>query len=304
MMNIINYTPDMGTPTSPGIYNNMSYDVYHQIPAIRSSYLKALDTCPASAGVPLKDTKVLKLGRVGHTLILESDEVFKSQYALIPDTDIFKMNKNSNEYKKAYADFQNSNIGKTIIPVSSSKDPDQSDLEMLRAIKHNLMIHPTASRIISERPVEQSILWVDKETQELCKIRTDIAPYEHLKAIGDLKLIENVGEYEFGQAVRKYGYFISAGMYLEGASIAYGEHFDVAFFICGEKDEPYRVAVHELDQDYIEHGINEFHRLLRVHKQRKEDTNPITGAKGWFPPWTHSGICVIRFPQYLRGDSA
>jgi hypothetical protein len=302
-MNIIQYKKEMGIPLSPGIYNNMDYDTYHQIPAIRSSYLKALDTCPASATVPLKETKALKLGRVGHTLILESNEVFQAQYALVPDNDIFKMNKNSNEYKRAYADFQNANIGKTIIPVSSSKNPDQSDLEMLRAIKHNLMIHPTASRIISERPVEQSILWVDKETQELCKIRTDIAPFETIKAIGDLKLVENVGEYEFGQAVRKYGYFISAGMYLEGASIAYGEHFDVAFFICGEKDEPYRVAVHELDQDYIEHGVNEFHRLMRVHKQRKEDTNPITGAKGWFPPWTHSGICVIRFPQYLRGDS-
>jgi len=303
MMNIINYKKEMGTPTKPGIYNNLPYSVYHVIPAIRSTYLKKLDECPSSALIDLKETKALKLGRCGHSLILEGTEAFNLEYAVVPDTPVFKLNKNTNEYKTAYANFQNENIGKIIIPDSSVKDPDKSDLEMLRAIKHNLMLHPTARKIISERPVEESILWVDKETGELCKIHTDIAPFESLRAIGDLKLVEDASEYGFGQAIRKYGYFLSMSMYLEGASIAYGEHFDVAFFICGEK-ESHMVAVHELDSDYIEHGTNEFHRLLRLYKQRKEDVNPETGEKGWFMPWQTGGCIVQRFPTYLKGSSS
>lgn len=303
MMNVISYKKEMGVPQTPGIYLNMPYSVYHVIPAIRSTYLKKLDECPASALVDLKETKALKLGRLGHTFILEGMDAFNAQYAVVPNTQEFLENKNSNVYKQAFAKFQNDNIGKIIIPVSSVRDPDQSDLEMLKAIQHNLMLHPTAKRILAGHPVEQSIVWVDRETGVLCKIRTDLAPFESIRAIGDLKLMEDVSEYGFGQAIRKFGYFLSMSMYLEGASIAYGEHFDIAFFICGEK-ESHMVAVHELDQDYIEHGQNEFHRLLRVHKQRMEDTNPETGQKGWFMPWQHSGVVVQRFPAYLRGDSA
>lgn len=304
MMNVIKYDPSMGVPTLPGIYINMPYMVYHVVPAIRSTYLKKLDECPASATVDLKETKALKLGRLGHTFILEGENAFNAQYVCVPDSPEFQQNKNSNAYKSAFANFQNDNIGKIIIPETSVSDPNKADLEMLKGIKSNLMIHPTASRILAGHPVEQSILWIDQDTGSLCKIRTDLAPFESIRAIGDLKLMEDVSEYGFGQSIRKYGYYLSMAMYLEGASIAYGEHFDIAFFICGEKEAPYTVAVHELDHDYIEHGINEFHRLLRVDKQLRETLNPQTGAKGWYPPWQHAGVVVQRFPTYLRGDSA
>jgi hypothetical protein len=303
MFEIIKYEPSMGIPRKPGIYTNCPYAVYHEIPAVRSSYLKPLDRCPASAGVPLKETKALKLGRLGHTLILEGEEAFNLEYAVVPDTPEFKINKNDNRYKKAFADFQNANIGKIIVPDSSVKDPDKGDLEMLRAIKANLLIHPTASKIIAGHPVEQTILWVDDETGILCKIRTDLAPYEGLQAIGDLKLMEDVTEYGFGQSIRKFGYYLSAGMYLEGASIAYGRTFDVAFFICAEKDEPYMVAVHELEPEYVEKGINEFHRLLRVDQQYKRNVHPVTKEKGFYPPWQHAGVIMQRMPTYLRGSS-
>jgi exodeoxyribonuclease VIII len=274
--------------TKPGVYKGLSYAEYDAIPAIRSSYLKKFLHCPASALVPDDDTPSLSFGIAAHTIILEGVRVFESLYHVMPK---FEGDKRTSKYKLLK--------GKVIAEAAlKGIDADHvlpyDDFEAIVNMKVNILKHPTANLLIGKNEPELSVVWKDAETKLLCKARFDVSPYMDIRAIPDLKTTTNCSEHGFAKEISKFHYYLSAAMYLEGASIALKEKIDLFVVIAVEKKPPYKLEVHELSPEYIERGTVAFHKALRKEKKCRE-------AK-FYEPWNNGGIIVQEPPPYLLAE--
>lgn len=276
--------------TKPGIYKNMPYEEYDAIPAIRSTYLKKHLHCAANTLVHTEETEATKFGLAAHAYMLEGEDIFNRQYAVMPDFPCPPSRsergwKNTNEYKALKSEFESQHEGKEIIT--------QNNFDKILSIQLNCLSHPTIRLAFASIEPETVIVWMDKETGILCKIRMDIAPFflgDEL-VIADLKTTVDASEQGFAREIINHGYYVSVGMYLEGASIAYKKDILNMVLIACEKENPFRVEPHGFGNEYVTFGNDEFHRLLR-----KEAECIKSGVRN---PWMHGGVIVQERPRYL-----
>lgn len=69
---------------------------------------------------------------------------------------------------------------------------------------------------------------------------------------------------EFGKAIHTYGYHVQQGWYLDTLRLATGRDDMRMQFVVVEKNAPYIVAVHQLDDYYAAIGIDEARRARRI----------------------------------------
>ena len=266
--------------TKPGIFKNLPYEEYDTIPALRSTYLKKHLECPAATQIAMEETAALRFGIAAHTYLLEGSE-FSKRYAVMPDFPCpidrnergWKM---TNEYKLKKQSFEIDNAGKIIIALE--------DFTAISTMTKNCLEHPTAKLLLEKFEPETTVVWKDKETGLLCKARIDIAPYQGMKVIADLKTCEDASEFGFRGAINRYHYDFSAAMYLEGVSIALKQDIDLAMWIASEKSKPHRVEVHEMSAARRDRADGLFHETLRAEA--------ICRKNGKYPAWLFDGVIV------------
>lgn len=265
-------TPDIG------IHTNIPHKDYLQIDAISNSYLSRLAKCPAAALVPTEDTAALTFGRALHVMVLEGEAVFNSQYAVCP-----KCDKRTKEGKLTYEMFLLESEGKEEITEDAHKT--------VKDMNESILSHPFARRLLRIGKSEQTIIWKDEETGLICKARPDRIPDNADGVFLDLKTTENASEYAFQSSVIKYGYAKQIAMYQEGLYFATGQKFDANAFIAVEKKPPYRVEVYTLDVNFIQHGYDDFHRIMRLEAKCRE--------RGEYPHYQNPGCVELYAPEYL-----
>lgn len=266
----------------PGIYPKISHKEYHDMKdVVSNSYLGRLNHCPASAKVPQEETPALTFGRAYHSFVLDGQESFDREFAVEPETD-----KRSKEGKAAYAAFCEKNGDKTVI----SQDDFQSICDMYSA----LAVHPIAAKLLLEGRSEMSVFWTDEDTGLPCKCRPDRIPEGDHGVILDLKTVRSADIHSFTSACMTYGYAREAGMYIEGFNSVSSAKVDAFVFICQEKDTPYRVEVYTMEDMFIEYGRKEFHRLIGIEKECRDN--------GFWPHWKNKEIRQLYLPNWAGGE--
>lgn len=239
---------------------DMPNDTYHGNMAFTSSTTikKYGDTVPAKIYYdecypPERDESAYALGTLVHALVLEPHLV-ASSVAIAPT-----VNKRTKEGRATLDKFYADNAGKTIV---SETDYEQG-LLMAQAINND----PTAARLLSNTANEYSIFW-QHESGELLKVRFDAANPAY-KLLVDIKTTQNASFDEFQRTILKYGYHISAAMYLLGVNSCPDlladlgvDRFEGFTFVCVEKTPPYLVACYELSADFLDIGAGEFEANL------------------------------------------
>lgn len=270
----------------PGIFRGLSYEEYDLIPALRSTYLKKYLHSPAMSQIPDETTKAMIFGNAAHVGVLESlDELYK-RYDFIP---AFDGDKRTSQYKSLkQATVQSAEITRKIVL-------DDDEHKAILGIRKNVYLHPTAKDFLNGEP-EIVVVWKDKATGALCKARLDNAPFEYNghKTIADLKTTGDASESGFANEIKKYGYYMSAAMYMEGASIAFKEQIDHFVIVAGEKELPYKVESHEIMPSYLEYGSIAFHSALQKELECRKT--------GFYPPWICNGVIAQEKPAYLTLD--
>ena len=251
-----------------GIYENIPFEDYLKIQAVSNSYLSRLAITPAHARVKEPDSLSKSLGRMVHTMVLESVEEFNVQYVVAPVVD-----KRTKAGKAEWAEFVE---GNTRIAIT------QDDLNKVNAIYEAVLSHPRAAELLSENVSESTIIWEDPETGILCKARPDAVPNDHNFLI-DLKTTRDASPQGFTRAIMNYGYYRQAAHYLNGMRVVSGLHYDSFIFIAVEKVEPYRVGCYTLDRAFLGYGETEIERLMQVDLACKEQGYP------HYTPDTHTG---------------
>ena len=246
----------------PGYYPDIPMDTYSTWDAANYSTLKKFDRSAAHAREmmvnPPDQTPAMSLGSATHAAVLEP-EAFLRSYAVCP-----KVDRRTKVGKQTWLDFLEANKDKLHL---TEQENDQCR-KMAQAAHLNSNI---AELIKSVGHTEVSFVWVDDETDELCKGRIDrFGRLWGNSVIADLKTTENATERAWIREVVKYQYHAQAAFYLDGlekVSPVLKRNF---IWIALEKTPPYAVAIYQPDAATLDKGRRMYRSYLKQWKACRE----------------------------------
>lgn len=261
----------------PGVYT-ISNEEYHAAPGISRSAIMEFKKTPAHYWhkyvnpeyVKPNQTESMLLGDAFHVVLLEPEK-FEEKFIVKERHDLLigklpllrdvgreaydeakkKQEATRAEKERLEREFEERSIDKFVI--------DEDDYKKILTMKQKVLSESTTREIVTGARVEQSIFWIDPETQMLCKCRPDIW---HENFIVDLKTTEDASESEFRRSIDKYGYHIQLGMIQEGLKHQLNIDMRNFLFLAQEKKEPNLNAVYQLDEESIAIGVQEFKEKL------------------------------------------
>jgi hypothetical protein len=228
-----------------------------------------------------EETKALRFGRLVHCLALEP-ETFDSQFAVEQ-----KFDRRTNAGKAAYAEFVESNQGKTIITDKERKLAVNCVTELMAQDEiGELLLHSAAHQAKVELPLRFDLFGMPAK----CKIDWFS---ESLRVIVDVKTTDSVVPENFDKAVFGYGYHRQNAIYAHAVEQHFG--FRPRFLIAAvSKKEPHDTALRELSAADVSLGMSEVETLITDLKNR-------TAANNWKPSYS-SGIVPVERPRWYRGQ--
>lgn len=255
----------------PGIYTHMSNAAYHAAAGISKTGLDQLARSAAHyqayLHAPRKQTEAFSIGTEAHRLIVE------------PKTESLAILKPSfgRRSKADRADWQRFFID------HGAKDPiigmpaaeweadftrqtgrhllTAGQFDDIRAMRESVYSHPSAAELLENGVAEQTIVWIDEETGELCRCRPD---WTHSDCVlVELKTIEDASQPSVIRFVAKWRYHVQGAFYSDGFQAVKNLPAPPPFvFVFVEKSPPYAVGVYELEPAARDRGRELYRRDL------------------------------------------
>ena len=261
-----------------GIYRDVPNEIYHgDRTAISSSGLKLILQSPAHFVArqeqPEESTAAMDFGSALHSALLEPVKYLES-YVAKPELD-----RRTKEGKAMAASID--------AALSDKIKINPALMAGINAMVASAKRHPRVVEMLSVGEAEVSYLWKDETTGILCKCRPD---WLNDDAIWDLKSCLDASPSGFSRACAKYGYHISAALYVEGVRRLTGKNLPFRF-VASEKDAPYAVAVYEASEAFLRSG----RRLVRQALDRLQACR----KTGEWPSYQPEGqIEMVELPRW------
>jgi hypothetical protein len=247
-------------PTANEIRPVISRAEYEAIDAINQSVLKQFRKSAAHAkyalDFPSEPTPAMDFGTALHAAVLMPKE-FEANYVIEP-----KIDKRTNDGKKAWAAWQLENLGKAAM--------DNEDFQAILEMRDALRDHPTIGPLLAEEwsGTEMAVVWKDEQTGVWCKALLDrfipSSKDDSVSIILDLKTTADASEQSFARDVLNYGYDVQAAFYLDGMrTIAEAQRRFL--FAAIEKKKPYACALYELSAETIAVGRSKYREYLHAY---------------------------------------
>lgn len=244
----------------------MTSDEYHAHPAVGSSSLKPMLRSPAHYWAQLNSkhepTPAMEIGTAIHEAILEPN-LFAANAVVMPKFE-------GTGSRAAKDQWLMANAGKRVLK--------QDDYDMIQNILGTIAHNRMVSQLLSGGAAEESYFWQDPDTGIVCKCRPDYLRQGHI--IVDVKSTVDASADGFPTQMARLKYHLSAAMYLDGVSAVLGQKFDQFLILAIEKEQPYAMAVHLLDQGTIDAGRLLYKRaLVKLKECREAKHYPAYGEK-------------------------
>lgn len=273
-------------PRTPGLYPGTSYAEYDRIDATNHSLLRGYRKSAAHARVAMlnpRESKALDFGNAFHAAVLEPER-YTREYV----RGLEGVGNRSNDDKAIHARFRQQHHGKTILT--------PAEWDLVARMSEAVQAHETAGALLRAQPGQNEVVavWRDEETGLLCKLRADATrSWQGWSWVIDLKSTRDASPEGWPREVHTYGYDSAAAWYLDGfeALAPYPRRF---VHIAVEKEPPFAVAVHELDEPSIAKGRARCRRYLKAHAHAV--------ATGLYPAYP-AGVLPCSLPGWsLRTD--
>ncbi len=212
------------------------------------------------------------MGSAVHTAVLEPYNFF-DEFVIKPDCD-----GRTKEGREINTAFKALSIGKLVI--------EQKNYEQV--LKINQALKPYMDNVLEDAKIELSVYWKDKHTGILCKARPDIWHETH---IIDLKTTADASPRAMSYAMYDGGYHVQAAMMQDGIYAATGKFISDFYLLCVETVEPYLVVPHQISEQAIEKGREEFHKHLKTYAECLE--------KNEWPGYAPELLDLPNFANYL-----
>jgi len=247
----------------PGIYEDIPYEEYAEIPAFRSHDLTAVIKCPYSwkHQKAMVQTPALLEGRVQHTVFLEL-HTFDDEFVIQP-----KIDRRTKVGKEEYEDFMASIGNRTAV----TQDMFDTCIERRDVVKDYV---PKADdraelTLVFEwhgHPFKCRLDWYDNER------------------VWDLKTCRDASPRGFRGAINSFNYHMQAALYVEGCR-ASGLRADGFNFLAQEKAHPYPFGVYTLSDEALEYARARNEQALELLLKCKEQDD--------FKPYNLEGVQVV-----------
>lgn len=237
-----------------GVYEDLPFSIYNEIPAYRASDLKEAHRCVFTwmNKKPMNESPILLEGRVQHTVFLEHHK-FDEEFVIEP-----KIDKRTKAGKADYADFLNTVGDRT--PISQTlydNCMERRDVVKDYIPKDDHRVELTICFMWNGHPFKSRIDWHD-----------GVKPW-------DLKTCRDASPRGFRSAVNSYGYFMQGSLYVDACKSA-GVPSDGFAFLAQEKAHPYPYGIYELSDEALEYGRSKNEQALSMilHARSNDDIMP------------------------------
>lgn len=263
----------------PGVYFGVPAAVYHALPLLSSSKLKAAHKSALHFRYymdhPPQETDTLVGGSAAHTAVLEPAQ-FMVEYALWSrKTDAGKSAPRRGQH---WDEFKAENPDKTILT------PTVFDTAI--ALRDAAHAHPTARRWLSNGKSEVTIIWRHERTGLLIKTRIDYLRND--RAI-DLKTGKNETPALFAKDMAYLGAHLQFALYSDAVTAMVGNLPFCAIAIA--KAAPHDVVCYEVDNEDLLAGCQAYEDALDLIVEcEKNDVWPGAYPEPQplrFPSWIH-----------------
>ncbi len=141
---------------------------------------------------------------------------------------------------KKWGEFLDANPGKLVLP--------EPEFDRVVAMQNTVMQNPTIRALTTRAGVsEASALWIDPDTQLLCRCRPD-RYVPSLALAAELKTTTNASAESFARTAEQFGYDLQSEFYTEGWARAGGGDVEDFIFIAVERDPPFAHQIFQFDE--------------------------------------------------------
>ncbi len=238
-----------------GVFHNLPFDEYQQIPALNQSKIKQIIPNGYTQVKTYINSQALKFGNAGHCMLLEPEK-FENLYLSAPKN----LSQRGKKGKNSWREFCELHSGKIVLSFS--------DWARLQKIKKCFQIHPQVQQLFSNGNSEVSLHWKDSEYGLNCKARLDWLDSDSRKIV-DLKFTKNIIKAASIKPI-KNEFSLQAGWYTRGIYQLTNKTTDF-FFIFIEKFAPHSIKIVKVcnedfikGQDQIEQGIKNINQTKTI----------------------------------------
>lgn len=200
---------------------------------------------------PNKPTSDMLFGTALHSAILEPNE-FDRIYVPMPSID--KRTKIGKSEFIALTEACNLN-NQTLI--------DVEDFSNVQRMRDAISKHPTAKLLFQNGLAEQTFMFQEPNTGANCKIRPDWLD-NNSGLVVDLKSTKDATKNGFAKSAFEYKYYKQDPFYLDGLE-ALGNDRAGFVFVNIEKEEPFKIGIHYLDNRSRQFGRDEYLRNCETY---------------------------------------
>ena len=247
-----------------GIYEDIPYEEYAEIPAFRSHDLTSVIKCPFSWKYrkDLEQTPALLEGRVQHTVFLEHHK-FNEEFVIQP-----KFDRRTKDGRADYEDFM-ANIGNR-----TAITQDMYDNCMLR--------REVVADYIPKETDQVEVTLVFEWHGHPFKARMD---WYDGQRIWDLKTCRDASPRGFKSAINNFNYHMQAALYIDAcrALDLPAEGFN---FLAQEKQDPYAYVVYTLNAEALKYAQAKNEQALSLLLKCEEDED--------FKPYNLEGVQEVQ----------
>ncbi len=259
------------------IRDDLTNEQYHALDGISASDVKIVHAKSIAhwRNKRHKDSVTLQMGTAIHAFVLER-EIADQLIHRGPET------RRGKAWTEALEEAES--VGAVLLT--------EADYDHAKAVADSVLMTPRVERMLNDPTCikEKSIINTCPQTGLTLKCRPDALLPE--RAVLDLKTTQDASPRGFAKSVRGFGYDLQASFYLTCAKL---EGFQPQQFgvIAVEKEYPYCVAIHTLDQEYLRWAEREVSKTLDQIK-RAQDSGDFT--TGW------PEVNVIGKPAWLSDN--
>lgn len=237
------------------IIEKLPNSIYHAGPGLSSSNVRAFGRSQLHAVEHVQETTpAMNFGTAAHAMIVEGEEVFNEEIAVITGSPYTNANK---ELKAEYEE-----RGLTVIK--------EAELKAIKGMKQNLIDEGVMYIEAEGRLAEASFYWYEGEI--LCKCRPDVLcppiqkPHAENSIVAvDYKTTQSCHPKEFVGSVKKYGYDMQAAWYRRGLEKA-GFKVKEFVFVAQEKVHPFASKVFRMKEEHMNRGWEMMEQYLEDYK--------------------------------------
>jgi len=220
--------------TDQEYYSDREYITNSQLGYLKKSPLSLIDYYQNGG----ENTSAFELGKLLHMAILE-EEKFDNQ-----DVVCYSGVKRG----KKWEEFKEENKGASIL--------SEKDCKSLKGMVRAISINEEICDLLSPAKKEVVNFWIDDDSFVKCKGKADAVLPD---CIVDIKTTTSIEFEKFRSSCYRYGYNRQAAFYSDG----FGK--DYFKFVCVEKEYPYRTAIYDCSEEFIESGRRDYKALLEMY---------------------------------------